>query len=87
MQTVTITDGPLSIEELLAVVDGSRVEVAPGGESAPQIEAGQPVTFSGTLRPVPADPAGAFGLTPGDGLDQLTEQGHYLEVTDVTETP
>jgi hypothetical protein len=61
--------------------------LAIGGESAPQVAAGQPVTFNGTLRPVPADPAAAFGLTAEDGLDQLTQQGHYIEVTEVTETP
>lgn len=58
-----------------------------GGESAPQIVAGQPVTFTSTLRAIPADTAATFSVTPEDGLDQLTQQGHYLEVTEVTETP
>ena len=32
MSTVTITDAPLSIEELLAVVDGAPVDLAPAAQ-------------------------------------------------------
>ena len=52
-------------------------------ESGPQIDEGDTVSFSGTTRPLPVDFEQRFGLTPDDGIEQLTEQGHYIEVTDI----
>ena len=59
---------------------------ASGADALARVQAlapGQPVTFTGTVRPLPADPATAFALSPEDGLDQLVQQGHYVEVTAV----
>ena len=70
MQSVTISDGPLSIEELLAVVEGSRVELAPAARD--RIAAGRAAVDRAL-----ASGDAVYGLTTqvGHGKDQrLTEE-------------
>ena len=65
MSTVTITDAPLSIEELLAVADGAPVELAPAARAA--IQAGRAVVDK--------------ALASGDAVYGLTTQvGHGKDV-------
>lgn len=51
-----------------------------GSESAVQIQAGQPVSFTGTVMPLPPDFEAAFEIDAAEGSDQLAQQGHFIEV-------
>ena len=82
MSTVTITDAPLSIEELLAVADGAPVELAPAARAT--IQAGRAVVDK-----VLASGDAVYGLTTqvGHGKDvrlsddQLRRQQETLVMT------
>jgi histidine ammonia-lyase len=82
MDTVTITDTPLSIEELLAVADGAPVELAPAARA--RIEASRAVVDT-----VLASGDAVYGLTTqvGHGKDvrlsdeQLRRQQEMLVMT------
>ena len=53
------------------------------GESPFQVKAGQRITFTGTVRPVPAGAADALrGVSDAEGADQLTRQRAYIDVTE-----
>ena len=70
MTTVTITEAPLAIEDLLAVVDGARVELDDGTRA--RIAAGRAVVDRAL-----ADGEAVYGLTTqvGHGKDtRLTEE-------------
>ena len=70
MTTVTITEAPLAIEDLLAVVDGARVELDDGTRAS--IAAGRAVVDRAL-----ADGEAVYGLTTqvGHGKDtRLTEE-------------
>ncbi len=53
-------------------------------ESPFDIDPGDTVNFSGTVRALPPDPQAAFGLTPAEGLADLRRHGAYIEATQVT---
>ena len=74
-------------EAFWAGSDPSRrvfVVVSGGGESAPDIEAGDRVDLSGIVRVLPVDFAQRFGVGAEDGSD-LQAQGHYIEALSVSE--
>ena len=53
-------------------------------ESPFNVQAGETVTFSGTMKALPADAATRFGLTAAEGLDELRRQAAYIEATNVS---
>lgn len=54
-----------------------------GFESAPDIDIGQLVSFTGALDSAVGDLAPQFRLTEAEGLGQLLSQGYYIETADV----
>ena len=56
------------------------------GESGPDIDAGDEVSFSGTVEPLPVDFESRFDISADEGAGQLEEQGRYLQVTDITQS-
>jgi hypothetical protein len=60
------------------------VRLATAGESPFQVVAGQTVTFSATVSPVPADGLGQWGVDAGEGAEQLIDQGYFLNVDDAS---
>ncbi len=52
-------------------------------ESPFNVQQGETVSFTGTVKAVPADPESRFGLTASEGLDDLRRQGAYIEATNV----
>ena len=50
-----------------------------GAESPVEIEPGRPVSFTGVVTTNPPD-VSTLGLSPEEGADQLTAQGHHIEV-------
>lgn len=50
------------------------------GESPFQVQAGQRITLTGTVRPLPAD-VRPFGVDKREGADELRSQAHYVEAT------
>jgi hypothetical protein len=54
--------------------------VTGGAESPVQVEAGRPISFSGTVTTNPPDVETAFGVTAAEGAALLTQQGHHIEV-------
>lgn len=52
------------------------------GESPFQVQAGQRVQLTGTVRPLPNDLT-PFGVDKAEGADELRRQGHYVEATTV----
>ena len=52
------------------------------GESPFQVQAGQRINMTGTVRPLPAD-AQPFGVDKREGADELRGQGHYIEATSI----
>lgn len=54
------------------------------GESAFNVEPGETVTFSGTVKAIPPDAESRFGLTEAEGLSDLRRQGAYIEATTLT---
>jgi hypothetical protein len=61
------------------------VVVAGGGESAPDIDAGDRVDLSGVVRVLPVDFEQRFGVDAEDGSADLQAQGHYLEALSMSE--
>ena len=55
------------------------------GESGPDIDAGDDVTFNGTVKALPDDFEQRFDVSMEEGADQLEEQGRFIEVTDIQE--
>ena len=55
------------------------------GESGPDIKAGDSLSFSGELRPVPVDFKERFGLAKDGGAKQLRDQSFYAHVTEEPE--
>lgn len=53
-------------------------------ESPFNVQAGEMVTFSGTVKAVPSDVGSRFALTAAEGLGDLRTQGAYIEATKVT---
>ena len=51
-----------------------------GTESRVQVEEGQTISFDGVVKTLPQDFASAFGMEPAEGVDQLRQQGHYIEI-------
>ncbi len=61
-----------------------RVLVAVGtGGSASSIGAGDPVSFQGTLEPLPLDFADRYGISSTQDADLLTSQGHFVQVDQI----
>jgi hypothetical protein len=56
----------------------------PLGESGPDIDAGDDVTFDGTMKALPVDFEQRFDVSSEEGADQLEQQGRYIEVTQFT---
>ena len=56
------------------------VHLIAGGESGPQVDAGDKVSFTGTMQQNPGDVETTFGVTPEEGADLLEEQGSHVEV-------
>ena len=55
------------------------------GESGPDIDAGDTVSFSGTVEAVPQGFEERFGgIEAEEGADQLSSQGSYIEVTSLS---
>jgi hypothetical protein len=54
------------------------------GESGPDIDAGDDVTFNGTVKALPVDFEQRFDVSGEEGADQLEEQGRYIEVIEIT---
>ena len=54
-----------------------------GLESPPDVDAGQLVSFVGSLEPTVGDLAPQFRLTEAEGLGYLQTQGHYISTADV----
>ncbi len=52
-------------------------------ESPFNVQAGEMVTFSGTMKAVPPDAGTRWGLTAAEGLEDLRRQGAYIEATSV----
>ena len=52
------------------------------GESPFQVQPGQRINLTGTVRPVPADVT-PFGVDRNEGADELRRQGHFVEATTV----
>jgi len=52
------------------------------GESPFQVEAGQRINLQGSLIPLPGD-AASLGVDPAEGAEQLQEQGHLVEATQI----
>ena len=63
-------------QRVLVVLDVS-------GESAPSIGAGDRVSFSGTLEPLPVDFADRYGISASEDADLLVNQGHYVTTDQV----
>jgi hypothetical protein len=61
------------------------VVLSPSAESDADIDVGDIVSFSGVVRPLPADPEGTFGIDDGEGMDVLEQQGHYIEALAASE--
>jgi hypothetical protein len=61
------------------------VVVAGGGESAPDVDAGDRVDLSGIVRVLPVDFEQRFGVDAADGSGDLQGQGHYIEALSVSE--
>lgn len=57
---------------------------ASNGESGFQVRAGQSVQLAGQLTKAAAAPQALRGVTPGEGLAQLREQGSYVAADRVT---
>lgn len=57
---------------------------ASGPESPPDVDAGQLVSFVGTLETVPPELPPPFTLTAAEGADRLGELGFYIAVPAVT---
>jgi hypothetical protein len=55
------------------------------GESGPDIDAGDDVTFDGTVKALPADFEQRLDISMEEGAAQLEEQGRYIEVTNIEE--
>jgi hypothetical protein len=74
-------------EAFWAGSDAGRVLVvlSPSAESSAQIDVGDTVSFSGVVRPLPADPEGTFDIDEGEGMDILEQQGHYIEALTASE--
>ena len=53
------------------------------GESGPDIDAGDRINLSGAVEPVSSRLGQDLGVTATEGVDQLEEQGSYVEVTQV----
>jgi hypothetical protein len=53
------------------------------GESGPDIDPGDEVNLSGTLQALPVDFEDRFDLSSDEGVDQLEQQGRYLEVNQI----
>ena len=53
------------------------------GESGPDIDAGDEVTFDGTVKALPIDFDERFDLSAEEGADQLEGQGRFIEVTSI----
>ena len=53
------------------------------GESGPDIDAGDHINLSGTVKPVSSGLAQDLGVTTTEGADHLEQQGSYVEVTQV----
>jgi hypothetical protein len=53
------------------------------GESGPDIDAGDQVNLSGTVEHVSSGLGQDLGVTSSEGVDQLEQQGSYVEVTQV----
>jgi hypothetical protein len=52
------------------------------GESPFQVQAGQRIDLTGTVKPLPADIT-PFGVDRNEGADELRGQAHYVEATSV----
>jgi hypothetical protein len=61
---------------VLVVIDTS-------GASAPSVGAGDRVSFSGSLEPLPIDFADRYGVTSSEDIDLLTNQGHFVRTDQV----
>lgn len=66
-----------------STTDRVFVRLQTSGESPQQVRAGQMVSFTGTVAPVPADVEGELGVEADEGADQLIEQGQLIEVSTV----
>jgi hypothetical protein len=51
-----------------------------GSESRVQVEEGQTISFDGMVKPLPPDFATAFEVDAAEGVDQLEQQGQYIEI-------
>ncbi len=54
------------------------------GESPFNVQPGEMVTFSGTVKALPPDAETRFGITVAEGLNDLRRQGAYIEATTVS---
>jgi hypothetical protein len=63
---------------VLVVIDAS-------GESAPSVGAGDRVSFSGALEPLPIDFAERYGVSSPEDVDLLTNQGHFVRTDQVAQ--
>jgi len=54
------------------------------GTSAASIEAGDRVSFRGTIEPLPLDFVDRFGVPDGDDTDLLVGQGHFVQASQVS---
>ena len=61
------------------------VAIDTGGGSAPSVQAGDRVSFRGTVEPLPLDFADRYGIAAGGDTDLLMAQGHFVRATDVTQ--
>ena len=53
-------------------------------ESPFNVQSGETVTFTGTMKALPSDAATRFGITAAEGLNDLRRQGAYIEATKVS---
>ena len=60
------------------------VAIDTGGESAPSIQAGDRVSFRGTVEPLPLDFADRYGVSSGGDTDLLMAQGHFVRAASVS---
>jgi hypothetical protein len=59
------------------------VVIDAGDGSAPAVGAGDRVSFSGALEPLPIDFADRYGVSSPEDIDLLTNQGHYVRTDQV----